>query len=161
MDARILPIADDHSLDTYIVMELDPRIETDAARLAKIRRSLQKILSTADDNVATVTRTPSRQARQFSTKLRVSFSEDPAHRRTVMELVASDRPGLLSAVGQVFIRQHIDIDTAKIMTVGERAEDVFYISDEQGLPLDQRAKAALEAALVERLETTPAKNGTR
>ena len=69
-----------------------------------------------------------------------------------MELVAADRPGLLSTVGQVFIEQHIDMDTAKVHTVGERAEDVFYISDENGVPLNKGACSKLRDRLIERLE---------
>jgi len=152
VDARIVPIENGYSLDTYIVMELDSRIEIDEARIGKIRRSLTRVLTTADDNAVRVTRTVSRQAKAFSTKHSVSFSQDSAKRRTVMELVAADRPGLLSAVGQVFIEQHIDMDTAKIHTVGERAEDVFYISDENGVPLTEDACSKLRERLIEQLE---------
>jgi [protein-PII] uridylyltransferase len=45
----------------------------------------------------------------------------------------------------------IDIDAAKIMTIGERAEDVFYISDEAGNPLDEPAKERLRDKLVAKL----------
>ena len=44
-----------------------------------------------------------------------------------MELAAGDRPGLLSTIGQTFIEFGINFETAKILTIGERAEDVFYI----------------------------------
>jgi [protein-PII] uridylyltransferase len=152
VDARIVPIGNGYSLDTYVVMELDSRIEIDDARLSKIRRTLTRVLNTADDNDVRVTRTVSRQAKVFSTKHSVSFSQDNAKRRTVMELVAADRPGLLSTVGQVFIEQHIDMDTAKIHTVGERAEDVFYISDENGVPLSKAACSKLRDRLMEQLE---------
>jgi [protein-PII] uridylyltransferase len=151
VDARIVPIANGYSIDTYVVMELDPRIEIDNARLAKIRRSLTRVLTTADDDEVRITRTMSRQARVFSTKPSVTFGEDTARRRTVMELDVSDRPGLMSTVGQVFIELHIDMETAKIHTVGERAEDVFYISDESGAPLTKEACAALKKKLIERL----------
>ena len=69
-----------------------------------------------------------------------------------MELVAADRPGLLSKVGQTFIKQGVDIKTAKIMTIGERAEDVFYITDEAGSPLDEEAQQHLRDGLVSRLD---------
>jgi len=151
VDARIVPIANGYSIDTYVVMELDSRIDIDNARLAKIRRSLARVLTTADDNAVRVTRTMSRQARVFSTKPSVTFGEDTARRRTVMELDVSDRPGLMSIVGQVFIELRIDMETAKIHTVGERAEDVFYISDESGAPLTREACAALKRKLIERL----------
>jgi [protein-PII] uridylyltransferase len=53
----------------------------------------------------------------------------------VLEIIAADRPGLLSEIGKVFLAEQIDVNTAKIMTIGERAEDVFYITDAQGGPL--------------------------
>ena len=69
-----------------------------------------------------------------------------------MELVAGDRPGLLSDVGRVFVEMGINIDTAKIMTIGERAEDVFYISDASGEPLDEAVCSALRERLFEQLD---------
>lgn len=152
VDARIVPSKNGYSLDTYVVMELDSRIDIDDARIGKIRRSLTRVLNTADDNAIRVTRPVSRQAKVFSTKHSVSFTQDRAKRRTVMELVAADRPGLLSTVGQVFIEMKIDLETAKIHTVGERAEDVFYISDENGVPLSDEACSLLRDKLIERLE---------
>ena len=70
----------------------------------------------------------------------------------MLELVTADRPGLLSKVGQAFIAQGVDIETAKIMTIGERAEDVFYISDESGAPLDAAAQERLRDELLTRLD---------
>jgi [protein-PII] uridylyltransferase len=75
---------------------------------------------------------------------------------TVMELDAADRPGLLSKIGKVFIDEGIDIDAAKIMTIGERAEDVFYISDESGNPLEEEAKSRLRDALIREIDQNDA-----
>ena len=112
-------------------------MEIDDSRMTKIRRSLTRVLTATDDSVAHVTRAAPRQVRMFTTKTSVAFGANTPNGRTVLELVAADRPGLLSKVGQVFIEQGVDIETAKIMTIGERAEDVFYISDEAGAPLDE------------------------
>ena len=49
-----------------------------------------------------------------------------------------------------------DIDAAKIMTIGERAEDVFYISDESGNPLGEEAKSRLRDALIRAIDETSA-----
>ena len=87
----------------------------------------------------------------FTTPASVEFSADTTHGRTVMDLVAADQPGLLSTVGQTFIELGIDIEAAKIMTIGERAEDVFYISDESGAPLDAVTKEQLRDKLVAEL----------
>ena len=75
-----------------------------------------------------------------------------------MELDAADRPGLLSKVGKVFVDEGIDIDAAKIMTIGERAEDVFYISDESGNPLEEEAKLRLRDSLIRAIDEDGATN---
>jgi len=66
---------------------------------------------------------------------------DERNHRSVLEIIAADRPGLLCDIGKVMMDERIDLLGAKIMTVGERAEDVFYVSDSQQGPLaDERAQ---------------------
>ena len=140
VDARIVPLDNGYSIDSFVFMELDKRIEIDESRLNKIRRSLTRVL-TADDEK--VTKSPAQchaQARMFTTTTSVEFHSRYLKWPTVLELVAADRPGLLSNVGQVFIEQGIDIEAAKIMTIGERAEDVFYISDRTEARLTEDAQ---------------------
>ncbi len=153
VDARIVPIANGFSLDTYIFMELDHRTEIDAARLNKIRRTLTRILATDDKRTLKVTRQPPRQVRMFPTKTVVDFDTDLANNRTVMELAAGDRPGLLSTVGQAFIEFDINIENAKIMTIGERAEDVFYVVDENNEPLTGEVCERIRKRLVDELDS--------
>jgi [protein-PII] uridylyltransferase len=152
VDARIVPLANDFSLDTYIFMETDPRVIVDDTRLQKIRRALTDMLPSSVDDALNVTRQAPRQSRMFSTETVVRFSQDSANRHTIMELIAADRPGLLNAVGQVFSELHVNIYTAKIMTIGERAEDAFYVVDDQGVPLSNDRCARLRDQLVERLD---------
>jgi [protein-PII] uridylyltransferase len=152
VDARIVPLANDFSLDTYIFMELDHRTVIDDARLSKIRRTLSSILSPGDARAAKVTRRAPRQVRMFSTKTVINFDNDISNKRTIMELAAGDRPGLLSTVGQTFIEFKINIETAKILTIGERAEDVFYVVDENNELLTDEVCNQLRERLVERLD---------
>lgn len=151
MDARIVPLENGYSIYTFVFMELDSRVEIDKSRMNKIRRSLTRVLTAGEDSVAKVTRGITRQARMFATQTRVDFDPGTSHDQTVLELIAADRPGLLSKVGQVFVEQRINIASAKIMTIGERAEDVFYISNESGQALDDRAQDKLREALLEKL----------
>jgi [protein-PII] uridylyltransferase len=152
LDARIVALKNEYSLDTFIFIELDKRTDIDESRLREIRRSLTKVLTADGGDVAAVTRAVPRQARMFKTATVVEFVESPDPSRTVMELVAADRPGLLSKIGQTFIKQGVDIQTAKIMTIGERAEDVFYVTDESGSPLDDEAQGRLREALISKLD---------
>ncbi len=155
MDARIVPLEKGYSIDSFVFMELDDRVELDESRLNKIRRSLTRILTAHDDNHLTVTRVLPRQARMFKTHASVEFSPSTFDNNTVMELVAADRPGLLSKIGQVFIEHSIDIAAAKIMTIGERAEDVFYICRESGGPLNEAEQDELRLALMAKIDSTP------
>jgi [protein-PII] uridylyltransferase len=151
VDARILPLENGYSIDSFVFMELDERVDIDESRLNKIRRSLTRVLTADDEKVEAVTRSAPRQFRMFTTTTSIEFGSDVSHGRTVMELVTGDRPGLLSIIGQAFIAQGIDIEAAKIMTIGERAEDVFYIKDERGRPLSDEAKDSLRNELIEKL----------
>jgi [protein-PII] uridylyltransferase len=153
-DARIVPLDKNRSIVTLVFMEQDARVDSDEARINKVRRALTRILTAPSDKVQSVTRTVPRQARMFTTKTTVDFGQSASGDQTVLELQAADRPGLLSTIGQVFIEQGIDIEAAKIVTIGEKAEDVFYICRESGGSLDQEQQQALGAALLERLDNS-------
>jgi [protein-PII] uridylyltransferase len=152
VDARVVPIENGYSLDTFIFMELDKRIEIDESRLNKIRQSVTRVLTASEENIVKVTRAAPRQVRMFKTATNGAFGDNPVGGQTVMELVAADRPGLLSKVGQTFLAQQIDIAAAKIMTIGERAEDVFYICNRDGSNLGDTAQDRLRDELVKTLE---------
>ncbi len=151
LDARITPAENGFSVDTYVVMEIGGEATPDATRLEEIRRRLTRVVSQGDAWTAKVTRRAPRQVRMFSTPTQISFAEDAAGGRTIMELVAGDRPGLLLTVGRVFRELGVEIKTAKILTIGERAEDVFYLTDHGQRPLGAELRDALRSALDERL----------
>ena len=105
VDARIVSLDNDHSIVTLVFMEQDARVESDEARINKVRRALTRILTAPSEQVLDVTRTLPRQARMFTTNTTVDFSPNVSADQTVLELRAADRPGLLSTIGQVFIEQ--------------------------------------------------------
>lgn len=152
VDARITPTADGFTLDVYHVLE-DTGVDiADGARLRDIQQQLTRALAKPDDATVTVTRRAPRQVRMFTTPTQISFSEDPVNQRTIIELIAGDRPGLLSQVAKVFWAEGVYIHTSKIVTVGERAEDVFYISDTRRQPLGAEARERLAQHLAEALD---------
>ena len=72
---------------------------------------------------------------------------------TLLEVVAADRPGLLAKLARVFQTHHIQIQAAKITTLGERVEDVFHIVNQNGLPMnDPDAEAQLSASIQTELD---------
>ena len=88
----------------------------------------------------------------FHTPTRITLSVDERNQRSVLELIAGDRPGLLSDVGKVLLQEKIVLHAAKIMTVGERAEDVFFVTDAQNRPLDELSAGQLIERLTEALD---------
>jgi [protein-PII] uridylyltransferase len=152
VDARITPTADGFSLGIYHVLEDTGADISDSARIRDIQQQLARALARPDDTTVVVTRRAPRQVRMFTTSTQIAFSEDPINQRTILELIAGDRPGLLSQVAKVFWSEGVDIHTSKIVTVGERAEDVFYVTDERGQPLDAAAKQRLAQRLCETLD---------
>ena len=152
LDARITPLDGGLSLDTYLVLEDNGAPISDRHRAHEIEQQLWRILQSDDAKWPVVTRRAPRQVRMFSTPTQITFTEDPVRQRTVLELIAGDRPGLLSEIGKVLLAERVDVVTARIMTIGERAEDVFYVTDEHGrqLPEETRLQARGTAAHVAR-----------
>jgi [protein-PII] uridylyltransferase len=152
VDARITPTADGSSLDVYHVLEDTGDEISDPVRIRDIQQQLAHVLAQEDHTAVTVTRRAPRQVRMFSTPTQITFVDDPVNRRTIVELIAGDRPGLLSQIAKVFMDERVDIYNSKIMTVGERAEDVFYVADESGRPLTAEAQQRLAQRLTESLD---------
>ena len=155
VDARILPLSDEHNLDSYCVLESDGTSITDRHRLEEVRYRLLGTLVNHDPNALKVTRRTPRQVRMFATPVQIALSLDTVNQRTVIELVASDRPGLLFQVGQVFERHGVALQNAKIATIGERAEDVFYVTTQANQPLSAELGERLRTAMIEGLSESP------
>ena len=151
VDARITPVGDGYSLDTYHVLEEDGAMITDPERLAEIEYALWSTLRRPGDALLAVSRRAPRQLSVFRTPTQIAISVDERNARSVLELVAGDRPGLLCDVGKVLWEEHVDLAAAKIGTMGERAEDVFYITDAARRPLDEAAAERLRRRLGETL----------
>lgn len=152
LDARISRSRDGASVETFRVTDTTGEAIAEAHRADAICEGIRQVLNVTDRERPDVTRRAPRQVRMFSTPTKISFNEDTPNRRTIVELTAGDRPGLLSQIGHIFVMRNVIIETAKITTVGERAEDVFYITDANGNMLSQEQCDALLAELTATLE---------
>jgi [protein-PII] uridylyltransferase len=152
VDARITPTGDGFSLDLYHVLEDDGAPITDADRESEIERALWRSVQRPEDAPFAVSRRAPRQARMFNTPTQITLSVDERNQRSVLELIAGDRPGLLCDVGKVLVDERIELHAAKIMTVGERAEDVFYVTDFDNRPLDESSAHRLRDRLTQALD---------
>lgn len=151
-DARIFKNSSGYSMDTYVVLDADGEpIGGDTARSREISEQLARaIASRKAPKVDWYVRVP-RQLRHFDYPTEVDISHDEY--KTIVELISPDRPGLLACVGQVFLDFDLQLLNAKICTMGERVEDVFFITDADGAPLsDPTIQKALQDALCESLD---------
>lgn len=135
LDARIITAESRYSLDTYIVLDENSTPITDPARLEHIREGLVRTLSHPEQFPAIVQKRLPRELKHFSVKTEVSISNDLTRQQTVLEIITLDRPGLLARIGLIFMQHGVSLQSARIATLGERAEDVFFLTDRRGLPI--------------------------
>ena len=92
------------------------------------------------------------RARVFRTHPAVTFDNTVSETHTVIEIMASDRPGLLSDVADALNQQGVQISSARIATFGVRAVDVFYVKDIYGVKITHPTKLAdVQAQLLDAL----------
>ncbi|WP_341503485.1 [protein-PII] uridylyltransferase [Gallaecimonas sp. GXIMD4217] len=148
-DAQIMNSKDGFALDTFVIMERDGKPVTSPSRIQSTRRALEKALTSAKAPVLRQTALP-RQLKPFRVATEVSFL--PTQRsHSLVELNALDQPGLLARVGQIFAECGLNLHAAKITTIGERAEDLFILTNAEGEALTETQQNTLRLRLVDSL----------
>jgi [protein-PII] uridylyltransferase len=93
----------------------------------------------------------SRLLKHFPITPEVSIVSDERGLYKVLSVIAGDRPGLLSRVARCLVEYRIDLNTAKINTLGDRAEDIFLVS---GPALnDPKTLVKFESELLQQLQS--------
>ncbi len=153
LDARVITSRYGYTLDSYTVVEADGETITDRLRIKEIVTTLKRELDNPAGKLHSPNRRTPRVLKHFPTPTQVVFSEDETNGRTVLELITADRPGLLSRVGQAFVECGVQLQNAKIATIGARVEDVFFITDRDKHPLgDEQKYATVRESLIRHLE---------
>ena len=134
LHSRIITGNHGMTLDSYVVEEVDRPAAGDS-RHEEIRAALRRGLRNPAQVPRTVRRLAKRRLKHFSIPVEVDFTRDASGRCTVMEVIAADRPGLLARIGWTLADAGVHIRNARIATFGERAEDVFDVTDASGQPL--------------------------
>jgi [protein-PII] uridylyltransferase len=149
VDAKIHTTAHGYALDSFVVLDVENR-NNDREMVSYIEHELeQRLLLQMPPDIPSTGRL-SRQVKHFPIKPEVGIRGDEKGSHFILSLVAADRPGLLYTVANTLAAHGAFLHTAKITTLGERAEDVFLISG--GDLRDTGKRIRLETELMERLK---------
>jgi [protein-PII] uridylyltransferase len=152
-DARIYHGSDGMSLDTYFVLDASGRAIENPERLRHITDFLERGLSSDRLNAGIVPRLTPRRVRSFHVATETSMRTDSSSNVSVLEVVSLDRPGLLARVGEVFVEHGVIVQAAKIQTLGERVEDIFFITDTDHQPItDADRQSLIQRAIRDKLD---------
>lgn len=155
MDARIYNSGNGYTLDTFYVLDANNEpIGDDPEHLKTIIEALKEQLSDPSDYFTIISKRTPRQMRLFSVPTKTHFNYDEALDLSILEIMTPDRPGLLARIGKIFLEFNVLIQTAKITTLGERVEDVFFITDQhhqaiKNTELAEQIQAAIRKELDE------------
>jgi [protein-PII] uridylyltransferase len=128
-EAKVHTTRNGYALDTFVVMgqgrdaHYQDRIAMIEAELAEELKSDAPLPPPRGGRL-------SRRVRHFPISPSVDIRPDERGAYHVLSVVASDRPGLLYGVARILARHHINLHTARINTLGDRAEDVFLVTGE-------------------------------
>ena len=129
VEAKVHTTRNGYALDTFLVMGKGRDVHYTDMILA-IEQDLAADLQAEGELPPPRSGRLSRRVRHFPISPVVDIRPDERGTYQVLSIVASDRPGLLYSVARTLAGYHINLHTARINTLGDRAEDVFLISGE-------------------------------
>ncbi len=157
LDARVHTAKNGYALDTFQVSShdlADPLDATDHFRelAAMVEAELDRTIEERGplpSPAAFGKRRVSRRVKSFPVAPRVDLQPDEKAQRWLLSVSASDRVGLLYLIARVLAKHNINLQLAKVTTLGERVEDTFLID---GPELQHnKAQIAIETELLEAL----------
>ena len=146
--ARVATSASGICFNSYIVLDLDGA-PVAADKRSELAESLTRAMNGGGSGQPL--RHVSRQLKQFVMPTEVTLATEPGARTSILRVVTSDRPGVLSTLGGLFDELGISVRGARITTLGERIEDVFEITNRNQHPI---AHGGLTHAIIETIRTT-------
>ncbi|HET9046838.1 MAG TPA: [protein-PII] uridylyltransferase [Casimicrobiaceae bacterium] len=151
LEAKVHTTRNGYALDTFAVHDPANPMASYRDTIQLVEFELTRLLADHAPLEAPAEGRISRQLRHFPLTPQVQICPDERGTHYILEVVAGDRPGLLARIAYVLARNNVNVASAKINTLGERAEDVFLID---GARLhDEQALLRLETALFEQLKT--------
>jgi [protein-PII] uridylyltransferase len=136
LDARVHTANNGHALDTFqIVASAQPGHYRELTHM--VESDLVRAIETGGPLPNPAAKRVSRRVKSFPVAPRVTLRPDEKAQRWLLAISASDRAGLLYLVARILARHQLNVQLAKVSTLGERVEDTFLI---QGTELQSNAR---------------------
>jgi [protein-PII] uridylyltransferase len=151
LDAKIHTAKNGYALDTFQVVSPNLNDQHDHFRelAAMVEADLDRTIETPGDLPEPSMGRISRRVKSFPIAPRVDLRPDEKAQRWLLSVSASDRVGLLYLIARVLAKHNINLQLAKVTTLGERVEDTFLID---GPELQHnKAQIAIETELLDAL----------
>ena len=147
LDARVHTSKTGYAIDTFTVV--NPNSASHAYRDVRqlLEHAITEALTESNPLKAAQLGKATRQQRHFPITPTIEITGDEQGQRFVLEIVAADRTGLLARIAEVLSSRSVAIQTARINTLGARAEDIFVVSG--GRLAEESTRIALETELAE------------
>ncbi len=149
IDARIHTTRDGMALDNLLVLDGRGRPYSDRRLRARLVRALEAALTSSEAPPIPASHSALPRQRAFEVAPFVAVADKASTRTTVVEVNARDRPALLAGLSAAIHGCGLRIHSAHIATYGERAVDVFYLTNGAGRKLAAPEIDALKAALLD------------
>lgn len=147
LEAKVHTTQHGYALDGFLVADQSEKSVRYRDLLQYIEHELTQKLASGTPPDKPLQGRVSRQVKHMPIKTQISIQPEAGTNCHSIEIIAGDRPGLLSQLAHVLLELHIHLQTAKINTLGKRAEDSFLISSESGDRLEPSTINALNEAL--------------
>lgn len=145
-DAKLISSKNGYTLNTFVVLDHQNNPIDDHYRANEIAESLKYAID--ECSFCDIKTQPiSKRLQQFERPIQINFGTTSSKKRNVIEITATNRPGLLASIGQVFNDCNIHIYSAKITTFGDRAEDTFTVSNSDNKFLTEQEQQKLAECL--------------
>ncbi|MBI2725526.1 MAG: [protein-PII] uridylyltransferase [Polaromonas sp.] len=124
LDARIHTAKNGYALDTFqIVTSAGPEEYREITSM--LENDLAKVITDAGPLPSPSRGRVSRRVKSFPIAPRVTLAPDEKGQRWLLNVSASDRVGLLYSIALVLARHHLNLQLAKVATLGERVEEIL------------------------------------
>ncbi|MFO6419579.1 [protein-PII] uridylyltransferase [Hylemonella sp. W303a] len=151
LDARIHTARNGYALDTFQVVAPGAQQARDAepspAILSQVENQLRRTITEAGPLPAPSKGRLSRRVKHFPVMPRVSLKPDEKAQRWLLSITASDQTGLLYKIARVLAQHRINLQLAKVNTLGERVDDTFLIDGPE--LQNNRAQIEIETELLD------------